>query len=161
MAVVYIDCFLAFSQKNGGRGSSVGRAHDSCWGGPGFNVCCGITFPTGWVGHSIMWPAETEVMVPPPPSPALSRVWQHIKLSDASHITLPGYSLVVDEDVKKRNKQTNLTRLFILLLVNDYEIKENGAQLKYSFLRSSLPKWLSLNFFCIKLQSITLVKSSW
>ena len=47
----------------GGRGSSVGRARDSWWGGPGFDSRCGRSLPTGWVGVSIMWPAETEVMV--------------------------------------------------------------------------------------------------
>ena len=47
----------------GGRGSSVGRARDSWWGGPEFDSCCGRPLPTGWVGVSIMWPAETEVMV--------------------------------------------------------------------------------------------------
>ena len=36
-------------------------------------------------------------------SPALSRVWQHVKLSDVSLGTRPQYSLVVDEDVKKPN----------------------------------------------------------
>ena len=39
--------------------------------------------------------------------PALSRVWQHVKLSDASLRTRPLYSLFVDEDVKKPNKQTD------------------------------------------------------
>ena len=42
---------------------------------------------------------------------ALSRVWQHVKLSDVSLGTRPSHSLVVDEGVKKpikqRNKQTN------------------------------------------------------
>ena len=47
----------------GGRGSSVGRARDSWWGDPGFDPRCGRPLPTGWVGDSIMWPAETEVMV--------------------------------------------------------------------------------------------------
>ena len=47
----------------GGRGSSVGRAPDSWWGGPGFDCRCGRPLPTGWVGVSIMWPAETEAMV--------------------------------------------------------------------------------------------------
>ena len=38
---------------------------------------------------------------------ALSRVWQHLKLSDVSLGVRPQYSLVVDEDVKEPNKQTN------------------------------------------------------
>ena len=38
---------------------------------------------------------------------ALSRVCQHVKLSDVSLGTLPRYGLVVDEDVKKPNKKTN------------------------------------------------------
>ena len=37
--------------------------------------------------------------------PALSRVWQHIIFSDVSLGTRPRYGLVVDEDVKKTNKQ--------------------------------------------------------
>ena len=36
---------------------------DSWWGGPGFDSCCGRPLATGWVGVSIMWPAETEVIV--------------------------------------------------------------------------------------------------
>ena len=37
--------------------------------------------------------------------PLLSGVWQHVKLSDVSLGTCRRYSLVVDEDVKKPNKQ--------------------------------------------------------
>ena len=43
--------------------------------------------------------------------PALSRVWQHIKLSDVSLGTLPRYSLVVDEDVKKPNNQQRVSNV--------------------------------------------------
>ena len=39
--------------------------------------------------------------------PALSRVWQHVKLSDVSLGTRPRYSLVADTDVKEPTKQTN------------------------------------------------------
>ena len=42
---------------------SVGRAHNSWWGGPWFDSRPGRPLPTGWVGVSVMWPAETEVMV--------------------------------------------------------------------------------------------------
>ena len=49
---------------DGGRGSSVGRARDSWWGGPGFNPRSARPLSNGWVGVSIMCPAETEVMVP-------------------------------------------------------------------------------------------------
>ena len=38
---------------------------------------------------------------------ALSRVWQHVQLSDVSLETRPRYSLVTDEDVNKQTKQTN------------------------------------------------------
>ena len=38
--------------------------------------------------------------------PALSHVWQHIKLSDISLGAGPRYSIVVAEDVKKPYKQT-------------------------------------------------------
>ena len=40
-------------------------------------------------------------------SPALSCVWQDVKLSDVSLPTRPQYSLVADEDVKKPTNQTN------------------------------------------------------
>ena len=36
---------------------------------------------------------------------SVSRVWQHIKLSDVSLGTRPQYSLVAEEDVKKPKKQ--------------------------------------------------------
>ena len=42
--------------------------------------------------------------------PALSCVWQHVKLSDVSLGTRPRYSLVADEDVKKSNKQKAMSR---------------------------------------------------
>ena len=38
--------------------------------------------------------------------PALSHVWQHVKLSDVSLGTRPQYSLVADEDDKKPNNET-------------------------------------------------------
>ena len=57
---------LALQRNFGGRGSSVGRARDSWWGGPGFDSRCGRPLPTGWVGVSIMWPGESEVMVSQP-----------------------------------------------------------------------------------------------
>ena len=49
----------------GDGGSSNGRARNSWWGGPGFDLPYGRPLPTGWVGVSIMWLAETEVMVSP------------------------------------------------------------------------------------------------
>ena len=72
-------------------------------GGPGFDPRCGHPLPTGWVGVSIMWPSETEVNG----LPALSREWQHVKLSDVSLGTRPQYNLVVYEDAKKPTNQTN------------------------------------------------------
>ena len=39
--------------------------------------------------------------------PILSRVWQHLKLSEVSLGASPRYGLVVDEGVKKPTKQTN------------------------------------------------------
>ena len=86
-------------EGGGGGGTSVGRARDSGWGGPGFNPRCGRPLPTGWVGVSILWPAETEVMSP------------HSVLCVALIIVSlgnrPRYSLVVDEDIKKPNQQTS------------------------------------------------------
>ena len=46
-------------KKGGGGGSSGGRARDSLWGGRGFDSFCGRPLPIGWVGVSIMRPAET------------------------------------------------------------------------------------------------------
>ena len=57
--------YLYLISHSGGLGSSVGRACDSCSGGPGCDPRCGRLLPTGWVGVSIIWPAETEVMVSP------------------------------------------------------------------------------------------------
>ena len=50
-------------RSNNGCRSSVGRARDYWCGGFGFDSHCGRTLPTGWVGVSIVSPAETEVMV--------------------------------------------------------------------------------------------------
>ena len=41
-------------------------------------------------------------------TPALSHVWQHVKLLDVSLGTRPRYSLVVEKDVNKPTNQTNL-----------------------------------------------------
>ena len=56
-------CFSDEVRYKRGRGSSVGRARDSWSGGRGFDPRCGRPLPTGWVGVSIMLPAEIEVMV--------------------------------------------------------------------------------------------------
>ena len=80
-----------------GLGSSVGRARDSWWGGPGFNSRFGRPLPTGWVCVSIMWPAETKVMVCLMCGSTWN--WQTLCLGAG-----PRYNLVVDEDVKKPNK---------------------------------------------------------
>ena len=48
--------------------------------------------------------------------PALSRVRQHVKLSDVSLVTRPRYCLVVDEDVKKPTNQTNKKKAFLKVL---------------------------------------------
>ena len=48
--------------------------------------------------------------------PALSRVWQHVKLSDVSHGSRPRYDLLANEDVKKpnqRNKQYSNSMLYM------------------------------------------------
>ena len=81
-----------------GRGSSVGGALDSWWGVLGSISAVTARSRTGWVGDSIMWPAGL---------PALSHVWQHVKLEDVSLRTRPRYSLVADEDVKKPNERND------------------------------------------------------
>ena len=56
--------------------------------------------PTGWVGVSIMWPAETDVIIS-----TLSRVWQHLKLSDVSHGARPLLTRMLRNQTYK---QTNI-----------------------------------------------------
>ena len=78
-----------------------GRARHSCWGGPGFDLRCGR--PPHWLGgvsiNGTGWDRSHGL-------PALSRMWQHVKLSDVSLGTGSRYSLVVDEDFEKPNKET-------------------------------------------------------
>ena len=83
----------------GGTGSSVGRALDSCWGGPGVRFLLWPPAPY-WLGqyNVIGWDRSHGL-------PALFRAWQHVKFSDVCHLTRPRYSLVVDEVVKKQTKQ--------------------------------------------------------
>ena len=92
---------FGISRSGRGRGSSVGRARDFWSGGPRFDSRCGRPLPTGWVGVSIMWPANTEVGV--------SRLMCGNTLN-CQTLCLgahPRYNLVVDMDVNKPNKQTN------------------------------------------------------
>ena len=66
--------------SNGGRGSSVGRARDSWSGGPGLDPRCGRPLPTGNLGrcqYNVSGRDRSHGL------PALSHVWQHVKLSDA------------------------------------------------------------------------------
>ena len=56
---------------------------------------------------------------------ALSRMWQHVKLSDVSLDTRPRYSLIIDEDFKKTNqpnKQTNKPSLYNSFFKNTLSI---------------------------------------
>ena len=92
----------------GGGGSSVGRAHDAWSGDSSFNPRCGRPLPTGWVGdrsHGLS---------------TLSRVWQHLKLSDVSLGARPRYSLVDDEDVKKPNKEFSSESLLHKRVVSSF-----------------------------------------
>ena len=52
--------------------------------------------------------------------PALSRVWQHVKLSDVSLGTRPRYSLDAYEDVKKPTKQTEILSLSLFLHLSTF-----------------------------------------
>ena len=55
--------------------------------------------------------------------PALSRVWQHVKLSDVSLKARPRYSLVVDEDVKKPNKPNQTSTKSMHYLAHVYSCR--------------------------------------
>ena len=82
------------------------RACESWWGGPGFDPHSGRHAPY-WLGRCKYdvtgWDRCHGL-------PTLPRVWQHVKLSDASLGTRPWYILVVDKDVKKPTNQTKQYR---------------------------------------------------
>ena len=64
--------------------------------------------------------------------PSLSRVWQHVKLSDVSLGTRPRYSLVVDDDVKKPTNQTNNWKIaFSTPFLRSYKLFCGGPCLLY------------------------------
>ena len=55
-----------YDNTGGGGGGGVAQSVERATPGeevPGSIPDCGRPLPTGWVGVSIMWPAETEVMV--------------------------------------------------------------------------------------------------
>ena len=110
---VSLSLSLSFSRGGGGgHGSSVSRACGFWSEGRGFDPCSWRRLPTGWVSVSIMWPAETEVMVS-----WFCSVWYQIKLSDIDLGTCTQYSPVADVDVKKRSKQSlSLSSLLSLSL---------------------------------------------
>ena len=97
------------------RGSSVGRPRDTWWGGPGFDSRCSRPLPTGLVGVSILWPAETEVMVYP---------LCHLCGSTYNFGSRPRCSLVVDEDVEKLTNQTDIA-LYFYHLSNEKSARKN------------------------------------
>ena len=63
----------------------------------------------------------------------LSRVWQHIKLSDVSLGTPPRYSLVADEDGKNPNKQQKSAIVKALFIFYKMEIDETYGYFAYYF----------------------------
>ena len=64
--------------------------------------------------------------------PALSRVWQQVKLLDISLGTRPRYSLVADEDVdKKQNKQQAYFKFKIMNVQNPYKKNKNKFKVVY------------------------------
>ena len=89
--------------RKGRCGSSVGRARDSWWGGPGLDFRLVRPLPTVWVGVSILWPTETEVMV----SPLCLMCGSTYNCQTLRLGARPQYSLVVGKDVKKPTNQTN------------------------------------------------------
>ena len=96
---------LTLRGGGGGRGggSSVGRARDSWWGGPGFDSRCGRPLPTGWVGVCIMWPTEMEVMV----SQLCLMCGSTLNCQTLCLGARQRYNLVVDEDVENPTNQPN------------------------------------------------------
>ena len=66
--------------------------------------------------------------------PALSRVWQHVKLSDVSLRTRPRYSLVVEEDVKKQNKPNQIELFLSLSFPLSFLLEAIFQELKLKYL---------------------------
>ena len=60
-------------------------------------------------------------------------MWQHVKLSDVSLGARPLYSLVVDEDVKKTNKQTNKQAIDVWKNCFDHSDFVSGDIVLFSF----------------------------
>ena len=94
--------YSIFSRWKRERSSSVVTACNSWWGGCGFDPLSVCPLPTGWVGVSIMWLAETEVTVSPLWLCVAAR--RIIRRQSWDH---PRDSLVADEDFKKPTNQTN------------------------------------------------------
>ena len=97
-----------------------------------YNICIYRNLPACWTCHGL---------------PPLPRLWQHVKLSDVSLVTYPGYSIVVDEDV---NKQTN-PACNVHLVVNLVESKHKELlPLSYSDAmenhKASIFKLLNMKF---------------
>ena len=102
----------------------VDRARHSCWGGPGFDSRWGRPLPTGWVGVSIMWPAETEVMV----SQLCLMFGSTQNFQTLCLGARPRYGLVVDEDQKKK-KKTMEAKIISSLVILHLETTVSSAAL--------------------------------
>ena len=93
-----------------------------------FTATCYLPLYTSHVGVSIMWPAEIEVMVSQPCLMCGStQNFQTLCLG-----ARPRYNLVVDEDVKKPNKQTNTSHVGHL---NPVTCKKARSLLGYGSIR--------------------------
>ena len=72
------------------------------------------------LGSIPMWPPAPYWLGRCHGLPALSRVWQHVRLSDVRLGTRSRYSLVFDEDIKKPTNQINKRVKFALRVATGY-----------------------------------------
>ena len=117
--------------------------------------------PAGWVDVSIMWPAETEVMVSP-----FCLVCSSTKICQTLCLgACRRYSLVVDEDVKKPNKKT---KPFTDTLNHHTIVSLAGWASVASWSLKSAPcgwlgetmTWRGLTFrLCTKMEMVSIVKT--
>ena len=112
-------------------------------GGPGFDPRYGRPLPTGWVGVSIMWPAETEVMVSP-----LCLVCGSTYCQTPSLGSRPRYSLVADDDFKKPTTLKNYYSLWPCVIRQNCHQNASHASLLTRPRHSLASRMESMHFTC-------------
>ena len=93
--------------------------------------------------------------------PALSCVWQHLKLSDVSLWAHLRYSLVVDEDVKKPNKNSHCEIVNVLNLLKMSSKVGTLISLNQQIQQQHCAKKKGLESTWFKMQKFPLIHAFW